>query len=99
MNVEVEVFSAVVGLLVFIRVFDPLSKNIVQSGRPLMTIWRMRIEYWIPKATNADSEYVILIAFPPATMVAGTLSILTFCVADCSSFLPDSCVWLRNVIW
>jgi len=28
-----------------------------------MTIWRMRIPYWIPKATNTNSEYAILIAF------------------------------------
>jgi len=27
-------------------------KNIVQPGRPQMTIWRMRIVCWIPKATN-----------------------------------------------
>ena len=24
-----------------------------------MTVWRTRIEYWIIKATNTDSEYVI----------------------------------------
>jgi hypothetical protein len=30
-----------------------------------MTIWRMHIACWIPKATNTHSEYVILIAFPP----------------------------------
>jgi len=29
-----------------------------------MTIWRMRIVCWIPNATNAHSEYLILIAFP-----------------------------------
>jgi hypothetical protein len=28
-----------------------------------MTIWRMRIAFWIPKATNIHSEYVILIDF------------------------------------
>jgi hypothetical protein len=32
--------------------------------RPQMTIWRMRIACWIPKATNIHSEYVMLIAFP-----------------------------------
>jgi len=26
-----------------------------------MTTWRMRFECWIPKATNAHSEYVIII--------------------------------------
>jgi len=39
-------------------------KNIVELDRPYMTIWRMRIECWVPKATNTHSEYVILIAFP-----------------------------------
>jgi hypothetical protein len=29
-----------------------------------MTIRRMRIAYWIPKATNTHSEYVTFIAFP-----------------------------------
>ena len=29
-----------------------------------MTIRRMRILCWIPKATNTHSEYVMLIAFP-----------------------------------
>jgi hypothetical protein len=27
-----------------------------------MTIWRMSSAYWITKATNTNSEYVILIA-------------------------------------
>jgi len=27
-------------------------------------LWRMRIACWITKATDTDSEYVILIAFP-----------------------------------
>ena len=35
-------------------------KNFVQPCRPPMTIWRMRIACWIPKATNAQSEYIIL---------------------------------------
>ena len=36
----------------------------VQSDRPLLTIWCMRIACWITKATNTHSQYVILIAFP-----------------------------------
>jgi hypothetical protein len=39
-------------------------KNIVESGRSQMKIWRMSIACWIPKATNAHSQYVTLIAFP-----------------------------------
>jgi hypothetical protein len=41
-----------------------VGKKIVERDRPHMTKWRMRIACWIPKATNAHSEYVILIAFP-----------------------------------
>ena len=29
-----------------------------------MTIWRMRIACWMPKATNTHPEYVILFPFP-----------------------------------
>jgi hypothetical protein len=36
----------------------------VQPDKPHVTIWRMRIAWWIPKTTNTHSEYVILIAFP-----------------------------------
>ena len=40
-----------------------MEKNIVESGRPQTTIWRMGISRWIPMATNTLSEYVIFIAF------------------------------------
>jgi len=36
----------------------------IELDRPQMTIWRMRIACWVPKAINTHSEYVILIAFP-----------------------------------
>jgi hypothetical protein len=39
-------------------------KIIVEPNRQQMTILRMRIVCWVPKATNIHSEYVILIAFP-----------------------------------
>jgi hypothetical protein len=45
------------------RLWDNI-KNVVQRGRPQMTIWCMLIACWIPNATNTHSEYVILIAFP-----------------------------------
>ena len=45
-------------------VFEIMWKHIVEPDRPQMTILRKRIACWIPKATNIDSEYVILIAFP-----------------------------------
>ena len=39
-------------------------KKMIEPDRPRMTIWRIRIACWIPKATNTHSEYVTLIAFP-----------------------------------
>jgi hypothetical protein len=39
-----------------------VEKNIVESDRPQMTIWRMRIACWIPKDTKTHSEYVIFLA-------------------------------------
>ena len=45
-------------------IYEIMLKNIVEPGRPQMTVWRMRSARQIPKATDAYSEYVILIAFP-----------------------------------
>jgi hypothetical protein len=46
------------------RLWDNVKKNIVQPGRPQMTVWRMRIACWITKASDTHSECVILIVFP-----------------------------------
>ena len=45
-------------------VSEIMWKNVVQSDRPQMTIWRMRIACWITNATDTHSEYVTIIAFP-----------------------------------
>jgi len=45
-------------------VYETKCKNIVQPGRPQMTIWCMHITRWINEVTDTHSEYVILIAFP-----------------------------------
>jgi hypothetical protein len=45
-------------------VYEIMWKNIVEPGRPQMTVWRMRIACFIPKATNTHSACVILIVFP-----------------------------------
>ena len=45
-------------------------KNIVEPDRPQITIWRMRIESWVPKATHTHThththtQYVKLSALP-----------------------------------
>jgi hypothetical protein len=50
----------------------------VQPDRPQMTIRRMRIAYWITKATNTHAKYVILIAFLTVTTVTSTHLNVTF---------------------
>ena len=44
--------------------FEIMWKNVVETNRPQMTIWRMRIAWWITKTTDTHSEYVISITFP-----------------------------------
>jgi len=39
----------------------PNVKNFVEPCRPKIIMWYMRISCWIPKATEAHSEYVTLI--------------------------------------
>jgi hypothetical protein len=41
-------------------------------------IWRMRISFWIPTATNIHSQYVILTAFPLQQWLQGRASILHY---------------------
>jgi hypothetical protein len=53
-------------LVIFLKnraIYEIKWKNIVQSGRPQVTIWYMHTTYLIPKVINAHSEYLILIAF------------------------------------
>jgi len=46
-------------------VYEIMWRNIVESDRPQMTIWRMHIACWIPKVTNTNWEYVIIyFSFP-----------------------------------
>jgi hypothetical protein len=53
-------------------------KNIVERSRLQMTIWRMQIECWIPRATNTHLEYVTLIS--TATVVTRRHLIVTLYV-------------------
>jgi len=41
-------------------VYEIIWENIVEQDRPQMTIWRMRIAFWITKATNTVSESLLL---------------------------------------
>ena len=64
-------------------VYEIMWKNILQRGRPQMTIWRMGIACWIPKATNTHSHYVIHIAFPFQQRLHERASILRYTCIVC----------------
>ena len=44
--------------------YETKWKNIVERGRPRMTVWPIRVACWKTKAVGTHSEFVILIAFP-----------------------------------
>jgi hypothetical protein len=44
--------------------YEIVWKKVGEPDRSQMTIWRMRIACWIPKATNTHSQYVTPTAFP-----------------------------------
>ena len=44
-------------------VCERMWENTVESDRPQMIIWRMRVACWITKTTDTHSEYVMVIVF------------------------------------
>jgi len=67
---------------------EKMWKNIVERGRPQMTIWRMRISCWIPKATNPH-RLCNTRCFSTSTMVALTRLNVTLYVLACLVCLAD----------
>jgi len=73
-------------------------KYFVEPDRLQMTAWRVRISWWIPKATNTHSELCNNFCFFTATMVARKrlnvtlnlycLTCLELCVSSDSSQKP-----------
>jgi len=67
-------------------VYEIMWNNVLVWDRPQMTIWRMRVGCWIPKATNTHSEYDILLLFhydngctnAPEAYVKRTLPVLFY---------------------
>jgi hypothetical protein len=55
-------------------------ENTVQPYNPEITIRRMRFAFWISKAIDTHSEYVILIAWPQQTWLRERASMLCFYV-------------------
>ena len=61
--------------------YEIMWKNIVDPGRPQMTVWRMRIACWIPKAENLHSEYVIV--FSRQRLLHERASVLCYTYTAC----------------
>ena len=68
-------------------------KNIVEPCKPQMTIWRMGILCWIPKATNTHSQYVILIALPLQQSLLSHTSMLRCAYITCLGTRSYSLIW------
>jgi hypothetical protein len=62
-------------------------KNIVELGMPQMTIWRIGIAYWMPKATSEHSEYGILIAFLLQQWLHESASMLRYTYIACLVYI------------
>jgi len=61
---ETRIFLSITFFFFENRVFyEIMWKNIVEWGRPQMTVWCIRIACWITEATDTHSEYAIIIAF------------------------------------
>ena len=58
-------------------------KNMAVLGRLQMTIWRIPIACWVPKATNSHSKYAILIAFPLQQQLHECASMLRYTYIAC----------------
>jgi len=61
-------------------VHEIMWKNIVEPGRPQMTIWRMRFACLVTKAANKHSEYITH-CFSTATLVTRTRNSVTLYVS------------------
>ena len=64
-----------------------------------MTIWRMRIAYWIPKATNTHSQYVILIAFPLQQWLHERASLLRYTYSTLPVLLGSNYMLIYIVVF
>ena len=58
-------------------------KNTVELVTPEMTLQHMRVTYWIAKATNTRSEYVLLISFPVQQRLHERASMLRYTCTAC----------------
>jgi len=67
--------------------------NVVEPGRPQMTMQSLPIACWIPEATNTHSRCVIRIAFPLQQRLHERASMLRYRYIECLVIFE-----LRNVL-
>jgi hypothetical protein len=65
-------------------------KNLVEWVKPQMTMWRMHIACWIPKATNTHTGCVIIIAFPHQQWLHERAALLRYTYIACLVLLRDA---------
>jgi hypothetical protein len=64
-------------------VYEAMWENVVEWRRPQMTIWRMRIACWIPRATHRHLHHVLLIALPLQQWLHERASMLCYTYIAC----------------
>ena len=64
-------------------VYEIMWKSIREWDGPQMTIWRMRISCWIPKATNTHTGCLMLIAFTLQQWLHERTSVLRYTYIVC----------------
>jgi hypothetical protein len=66
-------------------------KNLIEPGRSQMTIWLMRIAYWITKAINTYSEHMMPVIFPLQQWLQERARILRYVYLACLVFRHQFC--------
>ena len=61
-----------------------------------MTVWRMRLVFWIPKPTNTHSGYVILTAFQQQQWLHELAPLLRYTYSACRVITELYSVFLRG---
>jgi hypothetical protein len=72
-------------------------KNVVERGGPQI-IWHILVECWIPKATNAHTDCVLLIAFPLLQWLHERASVLLYTYIACLIVVPDGARLTRHTV-
>ena len=63
--------------------YGTMWKNMVQPYRPQTTVWHMHVMGWMPKATDAHSEYVTLQVFTWQLCLCEHASVLCYTYIAC----------------